>query len=165
MKAKRKKSGKANISLRRRALIYYQRFILILKLILLALILLFFFTDMFEGTKKYMRSYCYDLSAKYGLALEKIEIAGQKNAPMPDIVNTLMVRMGDPILAVDLQAIKNRLEDNVWVKAAIVERKLPSTIHVSLMEKTPIAIWQFRHKLYLVDSEGNRIINYQHRDF
>ena len=45
------------------------------------------------------------------------------------------------------------------IKAALVERRMPKTIYIAIIERKPIAIWQFEKKLYLIDEEGNRISN------
>ena len=66
---------------------------------------------------------------------------------------------------INIQEVKERLENHIWLKAAIVERQLPSTIYIAVIERTPIAIWQFKQKLYLVDAEGNRIAKHQGQEF
>ncbi|GAB4169316.1 MAG: cell division protein FtsQ/DivIB [Rickettsiaceae bacterium] len=161
----RRNAKKPNLSMRRRALIYYQRVTLVVKLALLALVFMFFFTHIFDNLKKTAKAYIYELSAGYGFILEKVIIEGQKNTSLKDIVDSLQADKGEPIFLVSLTEVKARLEENKWVKAAIVERKLPSTIYIAVIERTPIAIWQFERKLYLIDSEGNRIAAYEGQDF
>jgi cell division protein FtsQ len=48
-----------------------------------------------------------------------------------------------------------RLTAISWVKSGTVERRLPSTIYVKLLERTPIAIWQNNRRFYLIDQEGH----------
>ena len=46
-----------------------------------------------------------------------------------------------------------------------MERRLPSKIHIGLVERNPIAIWQFEQKLYIIDSDGSRISTYNGEGF
>lgn len=167
MKKKRGKSRakKPNISFRRKMTIYYYRLVLTFKLSLLLLVGLFFFTDLFKGFKHDMRHKFYQASAHYGFVLENVIIEGQKNMPSKDIISILGSKKGDPIFEINLRGTKNKLENHIWVKAAIVERRLPSSIYIAVHERTPIAIWQFKGKLYVVDAEGNRISKLKGKGF
>ena len=75
-----KKSKKANISLRRRVTICYQRFMLLLKLSLLIFVCLFVFTDLFKIFKDNIRATFYEISANYGFVLQNVIIDGQNAA-------------------------------------------------------------------------------------
>ena len=158
-------SKKNKISLRRKAITYYRRLKLLIKLSLLVFILLFFFTGLFDLKKKMIANEFYKITAKNGLVLENVVIEGQRNISYKDIIDSLEATERMPILAVDLWAVKKRLEENKWVEAVLIERKLPSTIYIAIKEREPIAIWQFQGKSYLIDSEGNRITNYEKQNF
>lgn len=164
-KAHKQKSKKTNISLRRRALIYYQRIMLVFKLLILAVIAVFIFTDVFNPFKEKIRSSFYSTTANYGFILENVIIEGQANIPLKEIIDALGKDKGEPIFTVSIREVKERLEDNIWIKGAIVERRLPKTIYIAVVEREPIAIWQFKQKLYLIDSEGNRISKYSGEGF
>jgi len=154
-----------NLSLRRRVVIYYYRTLFILKLSAVLLIGVFLFSDLFEGFKDRARNAFYQESAKYGLVLEKVVIEGQNNTPYKDIIDKIGGDTGSPIFAINLSDVKERLEGHIWVKSAIIERQLPSTLYIAITERTPIAIWQFKQKLYIVDEEGNRISKYNDNGF
>jgi cell division protein FtsQ len=49
---------------------------------------------------------------------------------------------------------KERLETLPWVRSAVVERRLPDTLYVRLVERKPLALWQHGGKLELIDREG-----------
>ncbi len=159
-KARKQKSTKTIISLRRRMLIYYQRVILVFKLSILIIITIFIFTDVFNTLKEKMHSSFYNITANYGFILENIIIEGQVNMPLKEIVDALGKDKGEPIFAVDMKKVKERLEGNIWIKGAIIKRKLPKTIYIAVLERKPIAIWQFKQNFYLIDSDGNRISKY-----
>lgn len=55
---------------------------------------------------------------------------------------------------VDLDRIRDTLLQFGWVKDARVSRRLPDTLVVDLVERTPAAVWQQRGRLSLIDAEG-----------
>jgi cell division protein FtsQ len=55
---------------------------------------------------------------------------------------------------VDLDSIRDSLLAFGWVKDARVSRRLPDTLVVDLIERTPAAVWQHRGRLALIDGEG-----------
>jgi cell division protein FtsQ len=165
MKKSKQSVKKKNISLHRRLTIYYQRFVFISKMTIVLLLGLLIFTDLFKSFKEKIYDVFYQETAKYGFVLENVIIEGKKNAEYKDIINLLGVEQGVPIFSINIQEVKERLENHIWLKAAIVVRQLPSTIYIAVIERTPIAIWQFKQKLYLVDVEGNRIAKHQGQEF
>jgi cell division protein FtsQ len=46
------------------------------------------------------------------------------------------------------------LEAIPWVRSASVERLFPDTIYVRIKEREPLALWQYKGKLSLVDRDG-----------
>lgn len=55
---------------------------------------------------------------------------------------------------VDLDRIRENLLQFGWVKDARVSRRLPDTLVVDLVERTPAAVWQQQGRLSLIDGEG-----------
>jgi cell division protein FtsQ len=55
---------------------------------------------------------------------------------------------------VDAAAIRNRLLQFGWVKDARVLRRLPDTLVIDIVERTPAALWQNQGQLALIDSQG-----------
>jgi cell division protein FtsQ len=51
------------------------------------------------------------------------------------------------------------------VKSAVVERQLPDTIVVKLIERRPFAIWQNNGKFMLIDHNGNVVAHQNVMDF
>ncbi len=100
----------------------------------------------------------YQLTAKAGFTTKNIVIEGQKYTSNEQIAKILKIKPGMPILSISLSDLKIRLEKIDWIKHAIIERRLPSDIHVYIIERTPIALGQKDRKLYIIDDEGS-IIN------
>ncbi|HEY8591718.1 MAG TPA: cell division protein FtsQ/DivIB [Sphingomicrobium sp.] len=55
---------------------------------------------------------------------------------------------------VDADAIRARLLQFGWVKDARVLRRLPDTLVIDIVERTPAALWQNQGQLALIDAEG-----------
>ena len=53
-----------------------------------------------------------------------------------------------------MSAIRDRLLQFGWVKDARVSRRLPDTLVIDIVERTPAALWQNNGRLALIDSEG-----------
>lgn len=160
-----KRSNSVAISLKRRWQVLLHRTIFFAKLWALLFIGLFIFTDYFDSYAEKARKEFNEFAARYGFVLENIIIEGQENTAYKDIVQALKADKGEPIFSVEMQEVKGRLEDTTWIKKAMVERRLPSTIYIAIIERQPIAIWQFKRKLYLVDAEGNRITKHNGEGF
>ncbi len=161
----KRSAKKENISLRRRAIIYYRRFTLFLKLAFIVFTILLLFTNIFKGFSDAFRERVADELVKYGFSLSDVVIEGQKYTSIDDIIEIIGSDKGAPIFAIRLDEIREKLESHIWIKSAIVERRLPNTIYVAVSERTPIAIWQFKQKLYIVDAEGNCIMKYKGEGF
>lgn len=59
-----------------------------------------------------------------------------------------------PQALVNVSAIRQRLISYGWVKDARVSRRLPDTLVIDIVERTPAALWQNQGQLALIDSEG-----------
>jgi cell division protein FtsQ len=55
---------------------------------------------------------------------------------------------------VDLDRIRDTLLEFGWVKDARVSRRLPDSLVIDLVERTPSAVWQHQGRLNLIDGEG-----------
>ena len=55
---------------------------------------------------------------------------------------------------VDVDAIRERLLGFGWVKDARVSRRLPDTLVIDIVERTPSALWQNQQQLTLIDEAG-----------
>jgi cell division protein FtsQ len=96
-----------------------------------------------------------DAGARAGLRLQHIGVKGRVQTPGGDVLGAIGVARGEPLLAFDPAAARERLESLPWVKEATVERRLPDTIFIRLIERTPIAVWQTPDESFaLVDADG-----------
>jgi cell division protein FtsQ len=93
-------------------------------------------------------------SAKFGLTVQDVLVEGRTETARADILAALALARGTPLLTVDPEAARTRIEALPWVRSAVVERHLPDTIFVRLTERTPVALWQKDGQLAAVDADG-----------
>ena len=93
-------------------------------------------------------------TAALGLVVRDIEVQGRETTDTATIMAALAAGRGTPILAVSPGRAKEKLESLPWVRSAAIERRLPDTLVVRLVERHPLAVWQHAGKQELVDREG-----------
>lgn len=98
-----------------------------------------------------------DYTARSGLALKEVKVQGRGETAIADILTAVHANRGDPILGVDIDAVRERLEDLPWIVKAGVERQFPDQLIVSVTEAEPMALWQRNQKLFLVSRDGDVI--------
>ena len=98
-----------------------------------------------------------DLTGKLGLVVTDIQVEGRETTDRATILAALDAHYGTPILAVSPARAKQQLEALPWVRSASIERRLPGTIAVSLVERRPLAVWQHDGKQELIDQGGTVI--------
>jgi len=96
----------------------------------------------------------FAVSADHGFKVRNLVIEGRTNIDRIALKHAIGVEQGEPILGTDLALIEQALENISWVEDALVERRLPDTIYISIEERQPIALWQRQGKLAVVDDEG-----------
>ncbi len=95
-----------------------------------------------------------DSTLRAGLSVDEILVEGRHETTRGQLLHTIGIRRGDPILTIDTQAVRERLIALGWVSDATVERRLPDTLFVHLMERKAMAIWQRKGTFVLVDRAG-----------
>ena len=98
-------------------------------------------------------------TATMGFRVNEVMVSGRQQTEREILVKALNVARGAPILAFDIADAKRRVEALPWVRASTIERMLPDTILISIVEREPLALWQLDSKLHLIDAEGEVILN------
>jgi cell division protein FtsQ len=98
-----------------------------------------------------------DFTAKLGLVVSDIQVTGRNTTDTATILAALGAHGGTPILAVSPSHAKEQLETLPWVRSAAIERRLPGTLYVHLVERRPLAVWQHDGKQELIDRDGTVI--------
>lgn len=93
-------------------------------------------------------------TASLGFKVRDVYLEGRSFTPVADVRKAMGVKPGDPILALSLPEMRERLEAIPRVKYAEVTRVLPDRLHIKLIERKPAAVWQNNGKLKLIDIDG-----------
>jgi cell division protein FtsQ len=68
----------------------------------------------------------------------------------------LGVALGENLLGADLENLRSNLAASPWVAGAVVRRKLPDTLLVTVTERFPVALAE-ADQLYVMDASGELI--------
>ena len=93
-------------------------------------------------------------TAAVGLVVGDVLLEGRVHTPRHAILRAVSVRRGDPILGVNPNRIAQRVMAISWVENVIVERRLPGTLFVKIVERRPMALWQTTGRVALIDAGG-----------
>ena len=94
---------------------------------------------------------------KNGFTINNIQILGIKNIPKETIIKIVNNENKSNIFNVNLLNIYNNLRNNDWVEELYIERVLPNTIKISIIEKEAIGIWQYEMSNKLITKNGEII--------
>jgi len=110
-----------------------------------------------QSLLQYAADRVLDGSARLGLVVTDVKVEGRETTDRDTILAALAAGPGTPILAMSPSRAKEQLETLPWVRSAVVERRLPDTLFVRLVERKPLALWQHGGKVELIDQEGKVI--------
>jgi len=100
------------------------------------------------------------LDSRFGAAgfrLKTIAVQGASPMASADIVKAAGIYRNQPLLGLDLNALRKHVEEVGWVKEARVVRLLPDTLVVSVVEHRQLAVWQHAGRQYVIDDHGQVI--------
>ena len=99
------------------------------------------------------------IASAANMRVQDIVVEGRSNTPEVLLNAALGVHRGDSMLGFSLGGARQRIETLSWVEHATVERRLPGTLVVNLVERRPYAIWQHEGKFVLIDRDGQVVAN------
>lgn len=97
------------------------------------------------------------ITADMGFTVQNVKVEGRvysNAAALKAIVDT---QKGAPLFALNPADLREKIEAMDWIKKATVERRLPGTLYIRVQEHTPLALWQEKGTLRLLDEEGGLI--------
>lgn len=103
--------------------------------------------------------------ARWGFSLNHIIVDGRIRTSHEDLIKALALKRGDFIFKIDLPVLLKRLEKLPWIHNARLERRLPDTLFIKLVEKQPIGFWQQKKHFFLVDRTGTVIGEFSLKEF
>lgn len=89
--------------------------------------------------------------------LEQVVVEGHKRTDKKAIMDALKIDKGQSMDLISLIEARQNLLQLPWVKEATVERHLPDTLIIRILEKTPIALWQNNQAYLPLDEQGHSI--------
>jgi cell division protein FtsQ len=95
--------------------------------------------------------------AAAGFRISTVHIQGGSAFSEADIRSASGLELGQPILGLDLNAVRERLEGVGWVESAKVLRLLPDTVVLAVEERPRLAVWQHGGLTSVVDPAGKVI--------
>lgn len=93
-------------------------------------------------------------AAASGFDVRRITVMGSGQTSNEELLTAIGPVIGTSLLHFDPYSARARVEEIGWVRSAAVSRLLPNTIHVSVREREPAAVWQLSGKLHLIDQTG-----------
>ncbi|MBO39415.1 MAG: hypothetical protein CMM75_09620 [Rhodospirillaceae bacterium] len=93
-------------------------------------------------------------TAQLGLRVDQVLLRGRHNASRSNIIQTVGLNRGDPILSFQINALRKRLIKLPWIRDATIKRKWPDIVEIHIAERQPMVLWQKKKRLYLMDTEG-----------
>lgn len=92
-----------------------------------------------------------------GFRLAKVHVQGASPMAVADIVKAAGVAKDQPLLGLDLETLRLRVQEVGWVQEARVVRLLPDTLVLAVVERRQLAVWQHGGKSVVIDDQGRTI--------
>ncbi|WP_297802526.1 cell division protein FtsQ/DivIB [uncultured Brevundimonas sp.] len=89
-----------------------------------------------------------------GLKLRNVHVSGASPEALGHVQRAVGLYQDQPIVSLDLNAVRERVEQVGWVKEARVVRLLPDTIIVDVTEHNRLAVWQVGGRAQVIDTDG-----------
>jgi cell division septal protein FtsQ len=102
----------------------------------------------------------YHLTHSPRFRLRRVEFASTARVPREELRRPFARHMGRNVFRLDLDRLERAVEENRWVKRAVVKRVLPDAVSCSIEERVPRGLALIRDRVWLVDEEGSPIQPY-----
>jgi cell division protein FtsQ len=97
------------------------------------------------------------------LTAREVDVTGTQTLGEARIERAAEVPTGTPLARLDLGAVRARVEALAAVRRAEVSRAWPHTVHIEVLERTPVAVIDRGSGLQALDSEGVLFGSYETR--
>jgi cell division septal protein FtsQ len=93
------------------------------------------------------------LEGSSGLKLARVMVEGAHYLTQDEVLKTANLSLGSGMFDLNLEDLNQKLKKLSWVDQVFVERRLPSSILISIRERKPVALLD-NGSLYGVDKDG-----------
>lgn len=97
------------------------------------------------------------LVAYMPLRIRTIRVEGRDLTPETDLMAALGTQVGKPIFGFSVNAARDRIDTLPFVDHATVERHMPDTVIIKIVERAPVAVWQDHGHFILINRVGERV--------
>lgn len=88
-------------------------------------------------------------------AIATIELEGRARLEESEVLRAAGLAIGTNVFELAPEDVRARLERHPWIASAEVERRLPGTFRLRIVERTPSLVLALGPSLYLVDEGGS----------
>lgn len=86
--------------------------------------------------------------------IKKVSVAGLKRVEVNQVLARADLPDGENVFSVNLSKVRERVEALKWVRFATVQRVLPDTIGIRIVEREPVGLARVRGAILQFDAEG-----------
>jgi cell division septal protein FtsQ len=86
--------------------------------------------------------------------IKAVGISGNNTVILRELQEDRAHMIGANIFTADLEAAMDRFLINPWIKSVSIERRFPSSLHVTIRERKPVAEAIVSGRRYYIDAEG-----------
>lgn len=93
-------------------------------------------------------------SSHMGFEASKLVVNGHKNLDINVLQARLATQLGNSLFSFKVDAARDEVLNDPWVKSATVRKVYPDTIVVDVVERVPVALWQSKGEVHLIARDG-----------
>lgn len=102
-------------------------------------------------------------SAAAGLRIVSVEVTGNSEVSKLDVVANTDLGPYRSLFSLDVHKVRDDLKKLAWVHDAKVVKSYPDRLLIEISEREPVAVWQEKKQLWLVDRSGGVIAPFDER--
>ena len=108
----------------------------------------------YSGINERIKTEVAEAVGNAGFDVKRVEVTGVNRIDELKVYEITLAQKDRSILLVDIDAVREDLLANGWIKDARISRRLPDTLVVDIVEREPVAVWQNQGRLSLIDRTG-----------
>lgn len=111
-------------------------------------------TAQFMGLPSMVQEELALAAGRAGFEVKKVEVRNVDKMNELKVYEIVLAQKDRSMPQVDLEELRRELTAFSWIADARISRQLPDTLIVDIVEREPLAVWEDRGKVMLVDAEG-----------
>lgn len=108
----------------------------------------------YSGINDRIKAEVAETVGKAGFEVKRVEVTGVNRIDELKVYEITLAQKDRSMMLVDIDEVREDLLSNGWIKDARISRRLPDTLVVDIVEREPVAVWQNKGKLSLIDQTG-----------